>query len=268
MIVCPILSGSSGNATYVESGSARVLIDAGGTGSAIENNLRKIGVDPRELTALLVTHAHDDHIRGLGVLSRRYNLPIYASEGVWKQIERGRLGRISTQFIKRFRSIVNDVLDLGDVKATYFSTPHDSYDAVGYVLSDGSTKFGLATDVGHVTPNMRERLSGCDVVLLEANYDYEMLVKGPYPYPLKQRILGPDGHLDNRDAGKFAVELVRSGVRHLFLGHLSENNHTQELEYYAVRDALLDAGVELEKDCRVYMTRRYDPSRKLVLCPK
>ncbi len=265
MIVCPILSGSSGNATYVESGSSRVLVDAGGTGIAIETNLRQIGVDPRSLTSLLVTHAHDDHIRGLGVLSRRYGLPIYASEGVWKQIETGKLGRISTRFIKRFRSFNGGVVDLGDLRATYFSTPHDSYDSVGYVLDDGSAKFGIATDIGHVTPNMRERLSGCDVVLLEANYDYEMLVNGSYPYPLKQRILGPEGHLDNRDAGKFAVELVRNGVRHLFLGHLSENNNSQELAYRAVRDALLEAGVDLDKDCDVYMTRRYEPSRKLVL---
>ena len=105
MIVCPILSGSSGNATYIESGSTRVLVDAGGTGSAIEENLKKIGVDPRTLTCLLATHAHSDHIRGLGVLSRRYKLPIYASEGVWKQIDKGRVGCIAACCMKRFCSV-------------------------------------------------------------------------------------------------------------------------------------------------------------------
>jgi|BioPla2DNA2_1021312.scaffolds.fasta_scaffold47610_3 phosphoribosyl 1,2-cyclic phosphodiesterase len=263
MIVCPILSGSSGNATYIESGSTRVLVDAGGTGSAIEENLKKIGVDPRTLTCLLATHAHSDHIRGLGVLSRRYKLPIYASEGVWKQIDKGRVGCIAACCMKRFCSVSKDALDLGDIEATYFSTPHDSYDSVGYVLSDGVSSFGIATDFGHVTPSIRARMKGCDVVLLEANYDYDMLMDGPYPYPLKERIMGPEGHLENREAGEFAVELIESGVKHIFLGHLSENNNTQELAYSTVRDVLIEGGVVLEQDCCVYMTRRYEPSRKL-----
>ena len=264
MIVCPILSGSSGNATYVESGSTRLLVDAGGAGRCIETNLRKIGVDPSSLTCLLATHEHDDHIRGLGVLSRRYNLPIYASVGVWDFLIRSaRIGEISKRFIKPFLSVKSDVLDLGDIKATYFATAHDECDSVGYVFDDGKSKFGLATDLGHVTPRVRGSLLGCDAVLLESNYDYQSLIKGPYPYPLKQRILSPTGHLDNEDAGKFVAELVRSGVKYIFLGHLSENNNTERLAYDTVSRVLRESGIEPQTTCKIYMTKRYEPSRKL-----
>lgn len=267
MIVCPLLSGSSGNCTYVESGKTRVLIDAGGTGSSIVENLEKIGVDPHSLTALLATHSHSDHCKGLGIFSRRYKLPIHASIGVWDTLMKyNYIGRVSTCYMKPFNSIeTRKILDLGDIKASFFSTPHDSYDSVGYVLDDGKTKFGLATDLGHVTPLVRQKMFGCDVVLLEANYDRQMLIDGPYPYPLKQRILGPEGHLDNCDAGKFAVELAKNGTKHIFLAHLSEHNNTQELAFRTVEKIMLDSGVDPRNDCFVWMTRRYEPSRKLEL---
>ncbi len=267
MTICPLLSGSSGNATYVASGSTRVLIDAGATGTQLENSLRQIGVDPRTLTCLLATHAHSDHISGLGVLSRRYRLPIYASIGVWDDLLKGdKIGRVPPCFIKVFRSINTDQeLDLGELRAKYFSTPHDAYDSVGYVLTDGKKSFGLATDFGHVTPCIRSSLFGCDVVLLEANHDVEMLLNGPYPYPLKQRILSDEGHLSNEAAGRFAVELVKSGVKTIYLGHLSLHNNTQRLAYDAVKQALLDAGLETPRDVEVYMTRRDEPSRLLDL---
>lgn len=266
MIICPLLSGSSGNATYVASGSTRILIDAGASGASLEANLREIGVDPSDLTHILVTHAHDDHIRGVGVMSRRYGLPLYASEGVWTEMTRGaRIGRVPTRFMKVFCSTRRQTLHLGDVDVDYFSTPHDAYDSVGYVVSDGDVKFGIATDFGFVTPSIRQSLSPCDAVLLEANYDYDMLWNGPYPYLLKQRVAGPRGHLDNRDAGQFAAELARQRARYIYLGHLSEHNNTQRLAYDAVKKCFDESELELEKDCFVYMTRRYKPSRLLVL---
>ncbi|MBQ9873117.1 MAG: MBL fold metallo-hydrolase [Thermoguttaceae bacterium] len=266
MIVCPLLSGSSGNATYVESGSSRVLIDAGASGAALEKNLRKIGVDPVSLTHILVTHAHDDHIRGVGVASRRYDLPVYASEGVWNEFaNRSCVGRIMTRNMKVFHSSGSGALQLGDLTASYFSTPHDAYDSVGYVLSDGAVKFGLATDFGRVTPSIRQHLLGCDVVLLESNYDYDMLMNGPYPYDLKRRIRGPEGHLSNEEAGSFAVELARAGAKHIYLGHLSENNNNPRLAHKVVKTILEDAGVDLTRDCALHMTKRYEPSLKLIL---
>ena len=267
MIVCPLISGSSGNATYVESGDARILVDCGGAGAQIENALRAIDVDPSTLTCMLVTHSHDDHIRGLGVMSRRYRLPIFASVGTWDEIiKRDKIGHVDAKNIRVFQSAhVGDVLDFGSIAASFFSTPHDAYDSVGYVLSDGKKRFGMATDFGHVTPGIRSSLLGCDVVLLEANYDVDMLWKGPYPYPLKVRIAGNDGHLSNVDAGDFAVELVKSGTQTVFLGHLSEHNNTQQIAYRTVESAILGAGVALRQDCMVYMTRRYEPSRLIKL---
>lgn len=263
MFVCPLVSGSSGNATYVAAGKTRILIDCGKSGRCLENCLRQIGVEPSSLTALLTTHAHFDHTQGLGVFSRKYNLPIYASIGTWDEMQkRGTLGEVAVRNMKIFQSDgPNRTLDLGDLEATFFSTPHDARDSVGYVLTDGRRKFALATDCGTVTETLRKRLVGADVVLLEANYDREMLTKGPYPYPLKQRILSDSGHLDNAEAGRFAVELVKSGVRRIFLGHLSKENNTPRIAYDAVAGILRDAGIEPNRDFEIYMTRRDEPSR-------
>jgi phosphoribosyl 1,2-cyclic phosphodiesterase len=263
MFVCPLVSGSSGNATYVAAGKTRVLIDCGKSGRCIENCLRQIGVEPSSLTHLLTTHAHFDHTQGLGVFSRKYNLPIYASIGTWDEMQkRGALGPVETRHMKIFQSDgPKRTLDLGDLEATFFSTPHDARDSVGYVLTDGRRKFALATDCGTVTETLRKRLLGADVVLLEANYDYEMLTKGPYSYPLKQRILSASGHLDNAEAGRFAVELVKSGVRRIFLGHLSKENNTPRVAYDAVAGILRAAGIEPNRDFEIYMTRRDEPSR-------
>ena len=131
MIVCPLFSGSSGNSTYVEHGASRILVDCGGSGKQIENALKAIDVDPRRLTAIVVTHSHDDHIRGVGVLSRRYDLPVYASVGTWDYlIKRNKIGSVATKNIRVFQSgKTNETLDLGDVAATYFPTPHDAYDS-------------------------------------------------------------------------------------------------------------------------------------------
>lgn len=264
MIVCPIISGSSGNATYVESGKTRVLIDAGASGSELQTKLRQAGIDPDSLTCLLATHSHDDHVRGLGILSRKLNIPIYGSIGFWEDVQRrNRIGKISKCFLKVFQESKTDVLDLGDIAVRYFATPHDAEGSVGYVLSDGKTKFGLATDIGHITPRVRQCLLGCDVALLEANYDYDMLINGPYPYPLQQRILGPYGHLDNKESGAFAVELFQSGTQYVYLGHLSEHNNTIDLAYRTVDKIVRESGVD--PTGKIYMTRRHDPSRKLEL---
>lgn len=267
MLVCPLISGSSGNATYVAAGKTRILIDCGQSGRRVENCLRQIGVDPRSLTHLLTTHAHFDHTQGLGVFSRKYDLPIYASVGTWDEMQkRGVLGDIATRNMKIFQSDgPNRTLDLGDLEATFFSTPHDARDSVGYVLTDGRRRFALATDCGTVTETIRRNLLGVDVALLEANYDYDMLTKGPYPYPLKQRILSDSGHLDNTAAGRFAVELVESGVRRIFLGHLSKENNAPRVTYDAVAGILRKAGIEPNRDFEIYMTRRDEPSRETEL---
>lgn len=267
MFICPLVSGSSGNATYVASGKTRILIDCGKSGRHIETCLRQIGVDPKTLTHLLTTHAHTDHTQSLGVFSRKYDLPIYASLGTWDEMrQKGTLGTVAPKNVKIFQTNADDkTLDLGDLEATFFSTPHDACDSVGYLVADGKATFGLATDVGYVSATLRKRLVGADVVLLEANHDVETLQKGPYPFELKRRILGRYGHLCNDAAGEFAIELIRGGARRVFLGHLSKENNTPELAYRTVERVLRESGIEPQKDCEVYMTRRDEPSRETIL---
>ena len=267
MIVCPLFSGSSGNATYVEHGATRILVDCGGSGKQVENALRAIDVDPRGLSAIVVTHAHDDHVRGVGVLSRRYDLPVYASIGAWDEMtRRNKIGTVKTKNIRVFQSEkTSEELDLGDLSARYFSTPHDADDSVGYVFSDGKTTFGFATDVGCVTASLRSALLGVDAALLEANYDVEMLWGGPYPEDLKARIASKRGHLSNVDAGAFAVELVKSGAKTLILGHLSEHNNTPFIAQCTATDALVDGGIRPQEDCVLEVARRYEPSCRLEL---
>ncbi len=267
MIVQPLFSGSSGNATYVEHGSTRILVDCGGSGKQIENALRAIGVDARQLTAIVVTHAHDDHIRGVGVLSRRFDLPVYASIGAWDEMtRRNKIGSVKTKNIRVFQSEKStEELDLGDLSAKYFPTPHDADDSVGYVFSDGRATFGFATDVGCVTARLRDALLGVDAALLEANYDEKMLWGGPYPEDLKARIASKTGHLCNVDAGKFAVELVKNGAKTLILGHLSEHNNTPMIALCTASDVLVDDGIRPQEDCVVEVARRYEPSCRLEL---
>jgi phosphoribosyl 1,2-cyclic phosphodiesterase len=264
MKVCPLFSGSSGNATLVASGSTRVLVDCGVSCSALQRELAKVDVELRDVDAILITHAHDDHVKGLNVVAKRCDAPVYASIGTWTELQsRGKAESVAKKNARIFHSLDASPLVLGDLQAKYFSTPHDADDSVGYVLEDDHSSFGFATDLGRVTPAVRKALLQCDVVLLEANYDEKMLECGPYPYPLKQRIRSPYGHLSNVDSGKFAATLVESGVGQLFLGHLSAHNNTIELAYKTVAKELTQAGVNPKSDCAIYMTRRMEASRTL-----
>ena len=173
-------------------------------------------------------------------------------------MNRGKAVGIAPKNVRVFQSNrgAKQPLDLGDLQASFFSTPHDAQDSVGYVVEDGRVSFGFATDLGRATPGVRRALCGCDVVLLEANYDEDMLVNGPYPYVLQERIRGPYGHLCNDESGDFAVELVRSGVKEIYLGHLSQHNNTPSLARRAVETALRSAQINPQSDCVVRMTRR------------
>ncbi|MCF0233483.1 MAG: MBL fold metallo-hydrolase [Thermoguttaceae bacterium] len=260
MFVCPLLSGSSGNATYVAAGAARVLIDCGQSCRKIENCLRAIGVEPETLTHILVTHAHVDHTSGIPTFSRRYDVPVYASVGTWEEMRQRRLADVALKNMRIFQRDRPKPLELGGLTATFFPTPHDVWESVGYALTDGKSKFGLATDAGCVTKEMRDALCGCDVVLLEANHDLEMLKNGSYPAELKRRVAGRMGHLSNDAAGTFAAELVRSGAKRLYLGHLSKENNTPAKAFQTVVRALVFAGIDPEKDCEILMAARDEPS--------
>ena len=259
---CPLFSGSSGNALYIGCGGLNLLVDAGLSGSRITQELAKIGVEARDLSGILVTHEHADHCSGVGVLSRRYNLPVYATEGTWVGMA-SRLGRIDEKNRRYFEA--GQDFFLGELNVTPFPIPHDANDPVGFCFSAGPVKLSVATDLGCVQEAWLNRLEGSDLVLLEANHDVEMLKAGPYPYDLKHRILGRRGHLSNEDAGRALVELVRRGVRHAILGHLSGENNFPELAYETVALALKEQGIAPGADVGLGMARRDGMSGLYVL---
>ncbi len=241
MLFSPLCSGSSGNASYLEAGGARLLIDAGLPASRITALLEDIDVEPKTLRGILVTHEHSDHVAGVGVLSRRFDLPIYATAGCWAHM-RHTLGEIKPRNI---RVIVPDqAFFMEELCILPFATPHDAAEPVGFVFEQNGHKLALMTDIGHVSSHMLESIAGADLLLLESNHDVEMLRAGGYPYPLKMRILSANGHLSNEDAGLVLVKLYQSGLRNAIIGHLSRENNHPDLALLTVLSVLAQAGIE------------------------
>lgn len=239
MLFCPLYSGSSGNALFVQYGQTRLLIDAGKTGKSIFEALDAIGVDPKTLDAILITHEHSDHISGAGVLCRKLRIPVYATANTWLAMDK-KVGVIPPGLRVTFDK--SQDFYIGQIGVTSFAIPHDAADPVGYRLWGGKASIATATDLGHYTKIVHEHVAGASLVLLESNHDPELLrMNDHYSSYLKQRILGRHGHLSNEACAEALVELVNSGVHNVILGHLSGENNTPEL---ALRTS--EARVEIE----------------------
>ena len=249
----PLFSGSSGNATYVGCDDAHILVDAGLSATRVSRELQRVGVDPAQLNAILVTHEHADHIRGIGILSRKYDLPVYATEGTWAGMY-NKIGAIS----EKNRVIFEPDRDffLGSIDITPFSTPHDAAEPVGYAFEVDGAKLAIATDIGCIRDGWLNHVLGADAVILESNYDPDMLQAGRYPYELKKRIKSRKGHLSNDDAGAVAAELIRSGTRQIILGHLSKENNFPELALRSCELILRQSGIEPNVDSALYIANR------------
>ncbi len=234
MELCSIASGSSGNCIYAASDDCRLLLDVGISGKRIEAGLRELGLKTSEMDGILITHEHADHISGLGVIARRYGLPIYATQGTIDAIRKtSSVGEIDTSL---FRTIQPEVpFRIGALTILPFSKSHDAADPVSYLLRSGQKSLAVVTDLGTYDDRMVERLRGLDVLLLEANHDVHMLQVGSYPYPLKQRILGDRGHLSNERAGQLLGQVLHDRMRHVFLGHLSKENNYPALALESVK---------------------------------
>lgn len=237
--ITPLFSGSSGNAILIRSEQTKILVDAGVSGKRIEQALAEVGETAGDIKAILLTHEHSDHITGAGVLSRKHNIPIYATELTWNAAN-GKLGRVST---KHTRIISKSDFYIDDLLIEPFETPHDAVDPVGYCVSNGAKKIGVATDLGYFSKTVEYRLHSCDLVLLESNHDSDMLLAGRYPYHLKQRIKSRRGHLSNDDAAQAAIRLAAAGVSSILLGHLSQENNFEHLAFRTVTDALMGEGL-------------------------
>jgi phosphoribosyl 1,2-cyclic phosphodiesterase len=237
LTVCMLASGSKGNAIYVSDGTTSILLDAGLSGVEIERRLNTLGLKAEHLDAILVSHEHSDHIKGVGILSRRYHLPVYLT----KETEKAAhciVGRLEET--KHFQC--GEPLNINTLSVRPFSICHDAADPAGFTFSHQGIKLGVATDLGVATSLVKTHLKGCTALILEANHDPAMLVNGPYPWPLKQRVKGRTGHLSNSDSRELLKELLHDGLSHVILAHLSETNNTMEKAISEVGLALQTCG--------------------------
>lgn len=240
MRICIFASGSGGNCLLLSDGSTHVLVDAGISMRRIEASLREAGIAMSDITGVLITHEHSDHISGLKMLLKHHHVPVYAPHTVANRM-RGMLPDIdgSLNIID-----VGSVFELGSLRVRAFHTPHDTDESVGYRFS-GTGSFAIATDMGHVTDEVLEGLMGAETVLIESNHDIDMLSYGPYPVYLKRRILSDHGHLSNKDCAVLARHLAENGTMRIILGHLSKENNTPETALDESRSALDGTRAEL-----------------------
>lgn len=233
MKLCSIASGSSGNCIYVGSNQTNLLVDAGVSAKRIENGLSGIDIKPDMLQGILITHEHSDHVSGLGILARKYHLPIYATYETARSISRIKsLGEIPEELFHYVKP--NEPFLINDISVEPFSTSHDASNPVCYTMRAEGQKIGIATDLGKYDDYIVSMLENSELLLIEANHDVNMLMVGKYPYYLKQRILGDRGHLSNDTSADLISRLIHPGLQHILLAHLSKENNYEELAYETV----------------------------------
>ncbi len=239
MRLIALASGSQGNAAFVEIEATRLLIDAGLPVKELEARLVGCGVDPARIDAVLLSHEHYDHVRGALKFSRRFGVPVVAS---WDTLHA--MDRSPQAFAGWIELAVGRDVKLGSVTVSSFPVPHDAACPVGFVIAANGVRVGVATDLGHATPEIVESLAGCDVLMLESNHDPLLLSQGPYPWRLKQRVAGRMGHLSNSEAAALIKHTVDERCRCIVLAHISEKNNTPELARASAFRALRARGLE------------------------
>ena len=245
-------SGSSGNSIYFETSDNRFLIDAGFSGKSIENRLKKINVDPETLTSIIVTHEHFDHIQGVGVLSRKYNLPIYITQKSYN-VAKKKMGQLASENIKyiekNFYLSENTCLEP-------FEVMHDAKLTLGFNVFDrNNTKVSVATDIGYISKEIKEKFKKSDVIIIESNYSYHMLMTGSYPWHLKNRVKSKKGHLSNDQTSKFLEKIWSQKLKKIYLAHLSKDNNKKELAYEKTHDCLKKSS----KICEIEVCDQHEP---------
>lgn len=258
MKFCPLYSGSSGNSIFISTENSKILIDAGLPGKKIDEALKSIDETAEGLDGIFITHEHSDHIKGVGVISRKYDVPIYANAKTWEAMSSS-IGKIKEHNIKIMdrRSIV----DIKDLSIKSFVIPHDAVSPVGYTVCSGEHKVSVATDFGTYTEEIHNNIKDSKVILLESNHDINMLKFGPYPYNLKRRILSEVGHLSNEACGEAIVSIAKEGLgKRIILGHLSSTNNNPDLAIQTVLSVITEKGLVEGQDILLSMARRNMPS--------
>ena len=241
---CSLYSGSSGNCLYVGTNYTKVLIDCGVSGKKICEGLNSIDASIEEIDAILVTHEHADHIQSLGMISKKYDIPVYANIETWQAMEKQK-EKIDNKNIFYFTNDEDFILN--DLTIHPFSTPHDAANPCGFNIHNGKRKLSIATDLGHVDNNLINQLENSSFILLESNYDPEILKASRYPFNLKRRIASEIGHLSNETAGKTISYLMKKDLKEVMLGHLSKENNFPELAYQTVADELINSNSDINE---------------------
>lgn len=256
MKFCSLYSGSSGNALFIQSDDTAILVDAGLTGKAIVSAMDAIGEDMSQINGIFISHEHIDHTKGVGILSRRFDIPVFANEKTWLAMERC-LGKIAPHN----KRIIDKEASLGDLNIRTFRVPHDAAHCIGFTVEDRRGKLAsTVTDMGVFTQEIYEGVRDSDLILIESNHDVEMLKYGPYPYDLKRRVLSEIGHLSNEDCAQALLKVLDGKSRHIVLGHLSGTNNVPELAFKTVENILLEAGVDFDSNLSLRLASRIRPS--------
>jgi len=263
MRLSSIASGSSGNCAYIGTDSTHLLVDAGISCKRIVTGLSDMEIKPEELSGILITHEHSDHIQGLGVLSRKYGIPIYATPGTSKGIlEYSSLGKFDETLLHPIHC--GEDFKLGDITVSPFSISHDANEPCAFIASSGAKRVAVATDMGMYDEEIVRHLSRLDALILEANHDVKMLQVGTYPYYLKQRILGNRGHLSNENSGRLLSRILHDNFKGVLLGHLSKENNYEYLAYETVKmEVTLGDCPYSGEDFPIAVAKRDEPSEIL-----
>ena len=236
MKVIVLSSGSKGNTTYIETSNTRILIDAGNTCKYILNKLEEHNIDPTAIDAILITHTHVDHIKGLSVLLKKINPCVYITEKMHPYLE----------YLENYHIITDNNIKIKDMLIEVIKTSHDTEDSVGYIINNENKSVVYITDTGYINKKYFEILKNRDIYIMESNHDIEMLNNSSYPFATRQRILSDKGHLSNYDSAKYLSNFIGNKTKYILLAHLSEENNTKELAYNTLTDRLNKENIQVE----------------------
>lgn len=253
-----LASGSTGNALYLETADHAFLVDAGLSGKQLDKLSNQIGRNLQDLSGILVTHEHTDHIRGVGVLARKYQLPIYANEKTWQAMERS-IGKIPLE--QKFTFDMETIKTFGNLDIESFGVSHDAAEPMFYIFHYEGKKLVIITDTGYVSERMKGQISNADVFIFESNHDIEMLRMGKYPWNTKRRILSDVGHVSNEDAALAMSEVIGDQTKRIYLAHLSQDNNMKELARMSVSQTLLSRGIVVGEQFELYDTDPLIPTK-------